>query len=108
MSLTPAVSDKNEKAIIIINVDISKIIGILEDSEIFSVQFNLTIIWKDPRLTYLNLKKESFKNIVSKTEGDAIWNPVVIFQNTHHTDQTLVNVQEHHLVFLNLCPNEMN
>ena len=65
---------------IIIHVDVIKILGILEDSEILSVQFNLTAIWQDPRLTYRNLKKENFKNIVSKTEGDTIWYPVVLFQ----------------------------
>ena len=65
---------------IIIHVDVIKILGILEDSEIISVQFNLTAIWQDPRLTYRNLKKENFKNIVSKTEGDTIWYPVVLFQ----------------------------
>ena len=90
MNLTPAESDSNGKAIVIIHVDVSNIINILEVSEILSVQFNLTTIWQDPRLTYLNLKNESFKNIVSKTEGDAIWYPVVLFKNTPNTEQTLV------------------
>ena len=71
-------------------MDVIKILSILEDSEILSVQFNLTAIWQDPRLTYRNLKSENYKNIVSKTEADAIWYPVVLFQNTPNTDQTLV------------------
>ena len=79
-NLTPAESEKTDKAMIIIHVDVIKILGILEDSGILSVQFNLTAIWQDPRLTYRNLKKENFKNIVSKTEGDTIWYPVVLFQ----------------------------
>ena len=76
--------------IITIHVDVSNILSISEDSEIFSVQFNLKTIWQDPRLTYLNLKNESYKNLVSKTEGDAIWYPVILFSNTANTDQTLV------------------
>ena len=71
---------------IIIHVDVIKVLGILEDSEILSVQFNLTAIWQDPRLTYRNLKKENFKNIVSKTEGDTIWYPVVLFQGCNSID----------------------
>ena len=89
-NLTPTESENDDKTIITIHVDIIRILSILEDSEILSVQFNLTAIWQDPRLTYRNLKSENYKNIVSKTEGDAIWYPVVIFQNTPNTDQTVV------------------
>ena len=74
-------------------MDVSNILSIREDEEIFSVQFYLTTIWKDPRLTYLNLKNESYKNLVSKTEGDAIWYPVVLFSNTQNTDQTVVCIR---------------
>ena len=73
-------------------MDVSNILSIWEDSEIFSVQFYLTTIWQDPRLTYLNLKNESFKNLVSKTEGDGIWYPDILFSNTPNTDQTVVCV----------------
>ena len=74
-------------------MDVSNILSIWEDSEIFSVQFYLTTIWQDPRLTYLNLKNESYKNKVSKTEVDSIWYPVVVFPNTPNTEQTMVCVE---------------
>ena len=93
MNLAPAKSDKRKKAIVTIHVDIVNILSILEDSEVFNVQFKLTKIWQDRRLTYLNLKNESFKNIVSKKEGNAIWYPVVLFTNTANTDQTLVGLR---------------
>ena len=93
MNLAPAKSDKRKKAIVTIHVDIVNILSISEDSEVFNVQFKLTKIWQDRRLTYLNLKNESFKNIVSKKEGNAIWYPVVLFTNTANTDQTLVGLR---------------
>lgn len=92
-NLAPAESDKCKKAIVTIHVDIVNILSILEDTEVFNIQFKLTKIWQDRRLTYLNLKNESFKNIVSKKEGNAIWYPVVLFTNTANTDQTLVGLR---------------
>ena len=90
MNLNPAESDNKDKAIVTVHVNISKVLDILEDSEIFSVQFDLLIVWEDPRLTYRNLKEESFMNIVSTSEGESIWYPVLVFKNTRDKDESLV------------------
>ena len=90
MNLNPAESDNKDKAIVTVHVNISKVLNILEGSEIFSVQFDLLIVWQDPRLTYRNLKEESFMNIVSTSEGESIWYPVLVFKNTRGKDKSLV------------------
>ena len=90
MNLNPAESDNKDKAIVTVHVNISKVLNILEGSEIFSVQFDLLIVWQDPRLTYRNLKEESFMNIVSTSEGESIWYPVLVFKNTRDKDESLV------------------
>ena len=86
----PAGAGKNEKSTVTVHVNVTKVLSVLEGSELFSVAFILTIVWQDTRLTYQNLKKDSFLNVVSISEGELIWYPVVIFHNTRHKDQSLV------------------
>ena len=57
----------------------------------FKVKFKLTMTWEDSRLNYINLKKDSYMNIVSQKQGHKIWLPrAVMFLNTEHLDQTKV------------------
>ena len=76
---------------IIIDVDIWSILGICEVKEIFEVQFKMTMTWRDPRLTYQNLKEDSFMNIVSPEEADGIWFLHVVSLNTKLLDKSLVS-----------------
>ena len=79
-------------AIVTLHVDIESLFDISEVSETFSVKYQLTMIWQDQRVTYLNLKKDSYLNVVSKEEAMSIWIPIIVFKNTHNKDQSKVNV----------------
>ena len=83
-------SKMEEDAVITIHVDIATVLAISEVTEIFRVTFQLTLDWRDQRLTYLNLKEDNFHNMVSFEAGKRIWSPVIIFGNTQNLDQTKV------------------
>ena len=53
-------------------------------------QFVLSLSWKDPRITYRNLKEEDYLNKVNLDEFEKIWRPVVVFYNTQHREKTKV------------------
>ena len=64
------------------------VLDIKEVKSTFNVQFLLSLKWKDPRITYQNLKEEGFLNKISLVEFEKIWHPVVVFYNTEHRDKT--------------------
>ena len=49
--------------------------------------------WIDPRVTFLNLKHESYHNILPETEKSLLWYPRVTFTNTPAQDWSLVDNQ---------------
>ena len=83
------VSDQ-DGASVTLNVDIAALLAISEVSEIFTVKYQLTMVWQDKRLTYLNLKEESYLNVVAQKEFSNIWLPVIIFENTHDREHSKV------------------
>ena len=83
------VSDQ-DGASVTLNVDIAELLAISEVSEIFTVKYQLTMEWQDKRLTYLNLKEDSYLNVVSQKEATNIWLPVIIFENTHDREHSKV------------------
>ena len=70
------------------------VLDIKEVKSTFNVQFVLSLKWKDPRITYQNLKEEDFMNKINLDEFEKIWRPVILFYNTEHRDKTKVN-QKH-------------
>ena len=78
---------KNQiKAEITVYVKIKSILGINEIDQSFHVSYQLTSKWKDPRLTYHNLKKNSNLNVLSLKEQASIWTPKLILANTKATE----------------------
>ena len=70
------------------------VLDIKEVKSTFNVQFVLSLKWRDPRITYQNLKEEDFLNKINLNEFEKIWRPVILFYNTEHRDKTKVN-QKH-------------
>ena len=62
-----------------------EILNILEINEVLSsmtLQLKLQVDWRDPRLTFLNLKTENNLNTLSSSELNEIWVPSLVFTNT--------------------------
>ena len=87
-----AQSRNQAKMVISLDLEIWAVLSISEVEELFCVKFKLTLTWKDPRLTFLNLKEDSSMNIVSPVEAAKIWYPVVVFMNTRKMDLSKVRV----------------
>ena len=43
----------------------------------FYIKFELTSEWKDPRLSFKNVKKNNLKNVVSDHQSVLLWVPEV-------------------------------
>ena len=57
------------------------------DSSI-DLQFEIILEWRDPRITYNNLKKDIFYNALTEDEMNRIWLPVLIYVNTDQKETT--------------------
>ena len=79
-----------DQTTVVLTVDVISILDISEVTEIFRVKYQLNMVWQDKRLTYMNLKKDSFLNVVAHVEAITIWVPVIVFKNTQNMDESKV------------------
>ncbi len=73
-----------------LGVDVQAVLYISEVRGTIDIQFELSLTWKDPRVTFLNLKEELYMNTVGREDGKKIWQPIVIFLNTKNRLETTV------------------
>ena len=75
---------------IIISMNLIKIMNINEDANTIDLQFQISLEWKDHRITFNNLKRKTFLNVLAEKEKKEIWVPIVIFANTNNKWSTRV------------------
>ena len=85
-AMNPSPKNRSEKAEISLSVKIKSILRIDEIDQSFHVSYKLTSKWKDPRLTYHNLKKNANLNVLTEQEQSSIWTPTIILVNTKATE----------------------
>ena len=73
---------EGEKVIVDVDVNITEILIINEVDGLFRVQHFLTLVWKDPRLQFYNLKDDFYHNSLTESEKKLIWTPTITFVNT--------------------------
>ncbi len=78
----PRSSMPGERSNVSLGVDVQAVLYISEVRGTIDIQFELSLTWKDPRVTFLNLKEELYMNTVGREERKKIWQPIVIFLNT--------------------------
>ena len=64
-----------------ISVDLTKILKIDEVEGSFRTKLFLRRQCLDPRLSYRNLKKERRVNLLSPSEEETVWLPLMVFEN---------------------------
>ena len=55
------------------------------------IKYLLLAKWKDPGLTFHNLKRDANQNLLSEVEWSRIWVPRIIFDNTEATDKSIMD-----------------
>ena len=73
-----------------ISMNLIKIMNINEDANTIDLQFQISLEWKDHRITFNNLKRKTFLNVLAEKEKKEIWVPIVIFANTNNKWSTRV------------------
>ena len=66
--------------------------GIDERENRIDQQFEIKLEWRDPRITYNNLKKDSSFNALTEDEMKMIWLPVLVYANTDQIETTRLGV----------------
>ena len=74
-----------------IGVSIKDVININENEGSIGFRFKLSIEWKDSRVEFLNLRDNSKRNLLSKTEKHSLWTPSLVFYNTLNEEETLLD-----------------
>ena len=67
--------------IVNINLNIMEIIAVNEVDGNIRIKLNVTAEWKDPRLTFYNLKTDTTLNELEREEATYIWVPDILFMN---------------------------
>ena len=87
----PCMKSKN-RTIDPLPIDVSimllKIMSIDEKENTIDLQFEITLEWKDHRMTYNNLKRDISLNALTDSEKELVWLPVLIYANTDQRETT--------------------
>ena len=74
-------SNQMDNFVINVSVTVYDILEINENKNTFRSKQQIDLSWKDPRLDFLNLKSDKFKNKLSKDSFDRIWTPELMLED---------------------------
>ena len=74
-----------------IRMELYNILEISEVTSVFRTQYKLFMEWKDPRITFWNLKNDTTLNIMTSSEKESIWMPTLMFFNTDKKSRTITD-----------------
>ena len=92
----PSHSASASRSQVVMNIDILNVLSIDEVASVLKLQYHLVLTWRDPRLKFRNLKKDTHQN----SGADNIWYPKLVFFNTMEKDDT--KVIENEIISLNV------
>ena len=73
---------------VFVSIDLLRIVGINEADYSIEIQFEITLVWKEKRATFQNLKKRDSLNALSEKNINSLWLPKVIYENTDQKEKT--------------------
>ena len=94
-NIPPITSDEEGKMIAVdvnTSIDIFKLVDIKEEDYSIEIQFRITMLWKENRATYQNLKLNDSLNALTQNDIDKLWLPKVIYENTDQKETTRLGV----------------
>ena len=86
----PPPKDDDMLANIFLSVDITTVLNLDEVESIMTLQYTLTLKWMDRRVTFRNLKSETFLNTIDTLDASKMWYPRLLFYNTADKEDTQV------------------
>ena len=60
-----------------------------EIQQILQLKFSLRMTWVDARLDFYNIKLDETMNVISNSELNRIWLPIIVFHNTERGQRTI-------------------
>ena len=73
-----------------LSIDVIRVLELKEVESEMRLQYRITLKWKDPRVTFRNLKEDTYLNTVGNDDAAKIWYPQVVFYNTKDMEETKV------------------
>ena len=73
---------------VIVTLDILRLVDIDENDYSIKIQFEITMIWKENRATYQNLKIKDSLNALEQSDFEQLWLPKVVYENTDQKETT--------------------
>ena len=73
---------------IFLTIDVIEVLDLIEVESAMVLQYRMTLMWKDQRLKFRNLKEDTFLNTVGREDAAKIWYPKVVFYNTREMEET--------------------
>ena len=73
---------------IFLSVDITTVLHLDEVDSIMTLQYTLTLKWMDSRVTFRNLKYDTFLNTIDTRDASKIWYPKLLIYNTEDKEDT--------------------
>ena len=71
-----------------IAINLMKVVEIEETDHSIQLQFGIRLMWKENRVRYRNLKKETSLNDLSGGDFTAHWFPLIVYDNTDQKETT--------------------
>ena len=71
-----------------ISITLMKVVEIEEVDHSIHLQFQISLTWKENRVTYQNLKEKTSLNALTEDDIGQLWLPLVIYDNTDQKEST--------------------
>ena len=71
-----------------VSLTLQKVIAIEEDDHSISFKFKISLMWRENRVTFENLKTDSTNNLLRQDEVKTLWLPLMIYWNTDQEETT--------------------
>ena len=76
-----------------VSLTLQKVIAIEEGDYSISFKFKISLMWRENRVTYENLKTDSTNNLLRQDEVRMLWLPLVIYWNTDQEETTRLGME---------------
>ena len=87
-NVPPIPINAQEKVNISVSINLLKLVNIDEDDYSIEIQFKITLLWKENRAAYHNLKVNDNLNALTQNDIETLWLPNVIYENTDQKETT--------------------